>query len=276
VDPGPPVIRLAVFGKPVAQSLSPRIHGLFARQLGLRVDYRAIEATPATFPDQVKQLVAAGGRGCNITVPLKRTGWELAGESSPRAQRAEAANTLLFDDQGNIFADNTDGQGLVNDLLSLPNARVKGASVCLLGAGGAAAGVLGALLDAQPQGVVVANRTVARAQALAERHRDLGDVQICQSADIAQRAPFDLFINATSLGHRGAAPALLAEWIAPGGLCYDLNYGAAALPLQQACEARNIAYVDGLGMLVNQAALSFELWTGRTPDPGAVLDELRS
>jgi shikimate dehydrogenase len=276
VDPGSPVIRLAVFGKPVTQSLSPRIHGLFARQLDLRVDYRAIEATPATFPDQVRQLVAAGGRGCNITVPLKRMGWEMAEQSSARAQRAQAANTLVFDDQGHAFADNTDGAGLVNDLLSLPNVRIEGARICLLGAGGAAAGVLGALLDARPREIVVANRTAARAQALADRHRDLGDVQICQPADIAQRAPFDLFINATSLGHGGATPSLSAAWIAPGGLCYDLNYGAAAVPLRQACEARNIAYIDGLGMLVNQAALSFELWTGRAPDPHAVLAELRS
>ena len=276
MDPGPPVIRLAVFGKPIAQSLSPRIHGLFAQQLGLRVDYRAIEATPATFPGQVKELVAAGGRGCNITVPLKRIAWEMAAGSSARAQRAQAANTLIFGGQDAIFADNTDGQGLVNDLLSLPDVRVKGARICLLGAGGAAAGILAALLCAQPQKVVVANRTTARAQELADRHRDLGDVQVCQPGDIAQRAPFDLFINATSQGHDGAAPTLSASWFAPGGFCYDLNYGAAAAPLQQACEARNIPYTDGLGMLVGQAALSFELWTGCAPDPGAVLDELRN
>jgi shikimate dehydrogenase len=275
VDPGPPVIRLAVFGKPVSQSLSPRIHDLFARQLGLRIDYRAIEATPATFPGQVGQLVKAGGRGCNVTVPLKRIAWEMAAESSVRAQRAQAANTLMFDSRGGIFADNTDGQGLVNDLLSLPDVRVRDARVCLLGAGGAAAGVLGALLDAQPQWVVVANRTAARAQELADRHCDLGDVHVCQPADIAQRAPFDLLINATSQGHGGAAPAVSAAWFAPGGLCYDLNYGAAAAPLQQACGARNIPYSDGLGMLVGQAALSFELWTGHAPDPGPVLEELR-
>ena len=275
MDKGPPVIRLAVFGKPVSQSLSPRIHGLFAEQLGLRVDYRAIEATPETFPNQVGQLVAAGGRGCNITVPLKRIAWEMAAESSRRARRAQAANTLIFGSQGDMFAENTDGQGLVNDLLSLPDVRVKGARICLLGAGGAAAGVLGALLDAQPQWVVVANRSAARAQELADRHHDLGEVHVCQPADIAQRAPIDLLINATSQGHGGAAPAVSADWFAPGGSCYDLNYGAAAAPLRRACEAINIAYADGLGMLVGQAALSFELWTGRAPDPGAVLKELR-
>ena len=273
MDPGPPVIRLAVFGQPVAHSLSPRIHAEFARQLGLHVDYRAIEASPQTFPQQVRDLAAAGGRGCNVTVPLKHAAWTLATRYSDRAARAQAANTLLFD--GDIFADNTDGQGLVNDLLSVPGGHIAGARVCLLGAGGAAAGVLAALLRAQPDRIVIANRTLSRADELVSRHADLGPVQSCVPGEIARQGPFDLLINATSQGHGGAAPLLEPGWFTPGALCYDLNYGEAAAPLRRACSAAQIGYSDGLGMLVHQAALSFTLWTGRTPAVAPVLEGLR-
>jgi len=273
VDPGPPVIRLAVFGQPVSHSLSPRIHAEFARQLGLRVDYRAIEASPRSFPDRVRELAAAGGRGCNVTVPLKHAAWALAARCTERATRAQAANTLVFD--ADIFADNTDGQGLVNDLLSLPGVRIAGARICLLGAGGAAAGVLGALLQGSPERVVIANRTLARAGELADRHADLGQVACCEPGEIPRQAPFDLLINATSQGHHGEAPPLAPDYLSPGGLCYDLNYGAAALPLQRACTAAGIPYSDGLGMLVHQAALSFTLWTGRVPTVAPVIEELR-
>jgi len=273
MDPGPQVIRLAVFGTPIAESLSPRIHTLFARQLGLRVDYRAIEATPDSFPDQLRKLHASGARGCNVTVPLKRFAWALASSSSESATRAEAANTLIFDD--GIFADNTDGQGLVNDLLRLPGIRLSGARICLLGAGGAAAGILAALLHAQPGQIVIANRTVDRAEALAERHADLGKVEACRPADVFEYAPFDLLINATSHGHVGKAPPLEGSWLAQDGLCYDLNYGRAAEPLREACKGAGIRYADGLGMLVGQAALSFALWTDRLPDVGPVLEALR-
>jgi len=273
VDPGPPVIRLAVFGQPVSHSLSPRIHAEFARRLGLRVDYRAIEASLRSFPDQVRKLAVDGGRGCNVTVPLKHAAWALAARCSERAERAQAANTLVFD--GDIFADNTDGQGLVNDLLSLPGVRIAGARICLLGAGGAAAGVLGALLQAHPERVVIANRTLSRAGQLSDRHADLGPVACCVPGDIPRQEPFDLLINATSQGHDGEAPSLAPDWLSPGGLCYDLNYGVAALPLQRACAAAGITYSDGLGMLVHQAALSFALWTGRVPAVAPVIGQLR-
>ena len=275
MDSRPPVIRLAVFGSPVAHSLSPRIHRLFGAQCGLEVDYRAIEANAATFPRLVSGLASRGGRGCNVTVPLKRVAWELATERSDAAARARAANTLVFGDRGDWFADNTDGQGLVNDIRGRAAIELKEARICLLGAGGAAAGILGALLEAGPRVVVVANRTLERAQELAARHENLGAVDSCTPEGIEARGPFDLLINATSLGHRGAAPPLSARWIAAGGLCYDLNYGPAAEPLRRACKAAGILYSDGLGMLVGQAALSFELWTGQLPDAAAVLAALR-
>lgn len=269
------LIRLALFGQPVARSLSPRIHALFADQLDLAVDYRAIEATPETFPGLVAELAADGGRGCNITVPLKSDAWKLAATSSETARRAHAANTLLFESRNEWFADNTDGPGLVADLYSGLGCHLSGARICLLGAGGAAAGVLGPLLNAGPEILVIANRTEETAQSLANSHADLGRVQLCPLAEIADRAPFDLVINATSLGHQGRAPEIEAVWLRAGGLCYDMNYGAAAEPLSTRSARLGIRYSDGLGMLVRQAALSFRLWTGKMPDTGPVLAQLR-
>jgi len=276
VAPGSRIIRLALFGQPVAQSLSPRIHGLFARQLALRVDYRAIEATPQSLPRQLGELARSGARGCNVTVPCKHAAWSLATRRSGPASLAQAANTLVFEDETDIFADNTDGQGLVNDLLGQTGNALHGARICVLGAGGAAAGILAALLSARPTCVFIANRTAERALQLATRHVDLGRIETCVPADIGQHGPFDLIINATSHGHRGGAPSLSATWFAPGGLCYDLNYGEAAAPLRRVCDEANIRYSDGLGMLVGQAALSFALWTGRLPDTTSVLKQLRS
>lgn len=269
------MIRLAVFGQPIRQSLSPRIHSSFARQCGLEIDYRAIEATAETFTSQVSQLAAEGGLGCNVTLPFKMDAWKLAAVSSDSARRARAANTLLFEAEG-WYADNTDGGGLINDLRDGAQVNLSGKRVCLLGAGGAAAGVLGALLKAGPNSVIVANRTGSKAQELAGLHADLGDVQGIDLDGLEKHAPFDLFVNATSQGHHGQAPTVSASWFTDQALCYDMNYGKASQALSEHCTQAGIRYRDGLGMLVGQAALSFELWTGVTPETKAVLDELRS
>ena len=269
------LIRLAVFGQPVSRSLSPRIHTLFAAQFGLDIDYRAIEATPESFGAGVSELVRSGGRGCNITVPFKGDAWRMATLCSERATRAEAANTLVFT-ASDWFADNTDGGGLVGDLQDNLGLKLAGSRICLLGAGGAAGGVLAALLQAKPESLVIANRTEARAVELAERHTDLGPVQSATLDALGGHEPFDLLINATSLGHRNEAPGMEASWFKPGGLCYDMNYGGAAEPLRARCAKLQINYSDGLGMLVGQAALSFQLWTGKRPDLAPVLAELRS
>lgn len=269
------LIRLALFGNPVSRSLSPRIHALFAENCGLEVDYQAVEANAGTLPSLLADLVSAGGRGCNITVPLKHDAWKLAHRSSEAACRARAANTLVFTGRDDWYADSTDGAGLVADLKSIPSCRLGRARVCLLGAGGAAASVLDALLGADPAEIVLANRTREKAEELARRHADLGAVGVCAPEELEGLAPFDLLINATSMGHDGRAPDLSPSWLNPGGLCYDMNYGGAAEPLRRRCDELGLAYSDGLGMLVAQAALSFRLWTGRDPDAGRVLGILR-
>lgn len=268
-------LRLAVFGQPIAQSLSPEIHSRFARQVGLNVDYRAIEASPEAFPAALARLAEQGARGCNITAPLKRDAWRLAARCSDAALRAQAANTLVFYGAREWFADNTDGRGLVNDLESLHGLPLADMKILLLGAGGAAAGVLGALLHAAPEFVVVANRTVERAVDLAETHSDLGTVRVATPERAGDHGPFGLIVNATSLGHRGERPPVRSEWFADGALCYDMNYGPAADVLKDWCSEQHLEYRDGLGMLVGQAALSFHLWTGKMPNTEPVLAALR-
>lgn len=271
----PGVIRLAVFGMPVAHSLSPAIHRQFARQCGLEIDYQAIEATPGEFVSKLRELMLAGGRGCNITVPLKHPAWQFAQRASASATRAQAANTLVFEGPQDCFADNTDGYGLVRDLarcLSVPLANKR---IMIIGAGGAAAGILGELLQLSPAEIVVGNRSLERAQALIPRFASMGRLSSCALDQLGAQGSFDLVINATSLGHLGFYPALPASLFTPRGLCYDLNYGPAAKPLREHCESRGIGYHEGLGMLVEQAAASFSLWTGCQPDSTAVLQRLR-
>ena len=269
------MIRLVVFGQPISQSLSPRIHRLFAGQLGMAVDYRAIEASVETFGKAVAELAQAGGRGCNVTMPLKHEAWKLANERSDDADRAGAVNTLLFREAG-WFGDNTDGGGLVRDLEQGLGFQLRAKRVGLLGAGGAARGVLAALLRRGPGEVIIANRSAGKALELADGHSDLGVCRGIGLNALERAGPFDLVINATSLGHRGEAIELPGSLFGPGALCYDMNYGAAAAPLAQHCRGKGLRYSDGLGMLVGQAALSFELWTGRLPDPAPVLAALRT
>lgn len=266
------MIRLAVFGSPVSQSRSPEIHHSFARQFDLEIDYRAIEANSETFPRLLAEFVSSGGRGCNVTVPLKHEAWKLAHKSSESTRRAQAANTLLFENRNEWFADNTDGRGLVRDLISNLNHRLSGSRVCILGAGGAVAGILGELLAQDPDCLIIANRTLDRAEQLVEQWRkQFAGIKTIPLTDLHVQPPFDLVINATSLGHDGKHLNLPSSMFQPGSLCYDLNYGAFAEPLRRNCLEANIRYQDGFGMLVEQAALSFKLWTGKMPDTGPLL-----
>jgi len=281
MDQRPAVIRLAVFGSPISQSQSPAIHGRFAQQCGLDIDYRAIEANASNFADLLRKLVDQGARGCNITTPLKNEAWKLAHSATQSAQRAQAANTLLFNEPDAWLADNTDGRGLVQDLFANLNLEIPGSQICIIGAGGATAGILGDLLEQEPASITIANRTPERAQDLQQVFSD-GSGTVPESTikaisldDLATSGPFDLVINATSLGHAGGHPELPPAMLLPGSFCYDLNYGNAAEPMRAYCRQAGIRYEDGLGMLVEQAALSFELWTGHTPDTTPVLRAMR-
>lgn len=274
MDQGQELIRLAVFGQPVKQSLSPRIHGLFAQQLGLNVEYRAIESTESTFADDVSALAASGARGCNVTAPFKQMAFTLASHHSEIARQAQAANTLVFETEWR--ADNTDGRGLVADLQRNGLSRDNTACIALLGAGGAAAGVIADLLSAFPGELCIANRTQSRAKALAQRFSDLGNVFACEPHELLEHGPFDALVNATSAGHQGEHPVIQGEFLNPDALLYDMNYGAAAGALEAHCLSKGIRYCDGIGMLVGQAAVSFEIWTGLRPNTEIVIDQIRN
>jgi shikimate dehydrogenase len=274
VAEGQQLIRLALFGQPVAASLSPAIHRQFADQCGLAIEYRAIEAGVEEFPRVLDDFRRGGGVGCNVTLPLKTLAWELAVERSPQAQAAQAANTLVKR-PGGWYAHNTDGIGFITDLVANHGIESAGKRVAVLGAGGAVAGILGALLETGPARLALVNRNLERAQTLAARFGGLGDIGVLSWPNLDGAGRFDLVINATSLGHAGKIPPLPAGLFAQGGVCYDLNYGQAAAPLSAWCKSEGRRYVDGLGMLVEQAAESFAAWTGKRADGRAIIEGLR-
>lgn len=267
----------AVFGHPVSHSLSPRIHAEFARQVGVTMDYAAIDTTAENLPQALQAFADAGGKGGNVTLPLKQVAFALCGVNSPRAFRAGAVNTLVRN-EGQWHGDNTDGVGLVRDLTERHGLDLRGRRTLLLGAGGAARGVAPALLDAGVSELVIANRSPARADALADV---LGDPERAHSRywdDLVNQGNFGMIINATSAARDGdGSLALPTQLSTPRTLAVDLNYGEAAIPFMawaRAAGCRDI--VDGLGMLVEQAAASFELWHGVRPDTTALHDALRA
>lgn len=276
MDQGKELIRLALFGRPIKSSLSPAIHRMFADQFGLDIEFQRIETGADGFPQALEAFRIKGGIGCNVTLPLKRHAWRLAAESSPEVSLAQAANTLVYKPSSGWFAHNTDGTGLVADLTGNHHINLEGQRILILGAGGAAAGILGSLLAEKPREVVLVNRNLDRARVLAERFDSLGNIGITGWEDLSASGSFDLVINATSLGHHGEAPPLLPSLFAPGAVCYDLNYYKASQPLKALCENMRQNYIDGLGMLVEQAAKSFYIWTGKQPDSGSVIEELRN
>jgi len=274
MDQGKELIRLALFGRPIKSSLSPFIHRMFADQFGLTIDYQSIETGSEGFPGALEVFRLAGGIGCNVTLPLKRDAWQLAAASSPQVIQAQAANTLVAQPSG-WFAHNTDGTGLVADLNTNHAIDFSGKRVLILGAGGATAGILDKLFAGTPWEIVLVNRNLERAGALSEQFRAKGELTVVSWAGLSMQGSFDLVINATSLGHQGQVPPLQQSIFAPGAVCYDLNYYKASEPLKRWCEAMGQRYIDGLGMLVEQAAESFSIWTGKRPDSRAVIERLR-
>lgn len=266
--------RYVVIGNPVAHSKSPRIHTLFAAATGQDLRYETLLAPLDGFASAVRGFIADGGRGANVTVPFKEEAFRLATRLSGRAQAAGAVNTLSFSGS-EIFGDNTDGAGLVRDLVVNLGTTIAGKRVLLLGAGGAARGVVLPLLGEHPAQLVIANRTVEKAQALAKA---FAGCEACGLDALAGRE-FDLVINATSIGLSGAVPHAGHSMsprltFAPGALAYDMMYGKDTDFLRQAAAA-GAATADGLGMLVEQAAEAFLVWRGVRPETAAVLAELR-
>ncbi len=278
--------RYAVLGNPVAHSQSPFIHAEFARQTGERIEYGRVECPLDGFEATVRAFIASAdaarglGRvgGCNITVPFKFQAIPLAQRTSQRAALAQAANVLRFDADG-WFADNTDGIGLVRDVQGGAATPLAGRRVLLIGAGGAASGVLGPLIDARPQLVSVANRTPERAAALVQRHRARADacgVTLQATGLVDCGAGYDVVLNSSASSLAGAPVPVTPAVLAPGALALDMMYGPAAQPFLHWAEAHGARGRDGLGMLVEQAAEAFFVWRGVRPDAAAALAALRA
>lgn len=268
--------RYAVMGNPIAHSKSPKIHSLFAQQAGQVMTYEAMLVEPAGFSQAVDEFEAAGGRGLNITVPFKQDAWQLIENRSERAELAGAVNTIHFREDGTRFADTTDGVGMVRDITENHGIELEGKCILVLGAGGAVRGVLQPLLELRPQFVIVANRTSDKAVDLAKQFCDFGDVFGC-GLDALPGQQFDLVINGTAASLQGEVPPLPDDLIYPGGSAYDMMYSAEPTAFQVWAKQHGAAQaLDGLGMLVEQAAESFSIWRGVRPETGPVIEALRA
>lgn len=272
--------RFAVIGSPIAHSKSPQIHEKFAQQTKRTLTYEAIEVLAADLATFIQAFFELGGAGLNVTLPHKEAVFALAEVCSSRAQLARAANTLSLDSEGRLRADNTDGAGLLGDLEQNHGITLKGKRLLMLGAGGATRGVLAAVADLPetelPSNVTVANRTVAKAQALAEDFEGALGIAAC-GYEAAADSSFDIIINGTSASLGGDLPPLSPALIAPDCCCYDMMYGSRTTAFQGwAREHGARLAIDGLGMLVGQAAESFFQWHGVKPPTAALIDQLRS
>jgi shikimate dehydrogenase len=271
--------RYAVIGNPISHSKSPIIHAAFAKQTSQDLTYTAILAPLEGFEDEVRKFQDSGGKGMNVTVPFKQKAWHLANHLSNRAIDAEAVNTLEFLVDGGIRGDNTDGVGLVRDIQDNLAIMLQGKRILLMGAGGAARGVMTPLLEAHPERLVIVNRTLDKAEQIV-RHYEQGDrfsqVSISSSTYDLSGNQFDIVINATSASLSDALPPLSAGIFAPGSLAYDMMYGKGLTPFLQFAQAQGAARLaDGLGMLVEQAAESCFLWRNVRPDTQPIIQLLK-
>ena len=266
--------RYVVIGNPVSHSLSPAIQRHFAEQTGEALDYATLLAPVDDFAGSATRFFADGGRGANVTLPFKVDAYRFANHASERARLAGAANFLAVD-EGRIEADNTDGAGLVADLADNLRVELEDSRILLVGAGGAARGVIAPLLARRPRRLVIANRTVARARQLARHFSAIGPVEAVP-LDAIPEEDFDLVLNATSTSTHGELLALPRSAMRAGVFAYDMAYGPAARPFLARAQGCGMTACDGLGMLVEQAAESFLLWRGKRPATAAILVELRS
>ncbi len=268
------VDRYGVMGYPVSHSRSPVIHRLFALQTAQNMQYELLQVPPEKLESAVRQFQRTGGKGLNVTVPHKSEVARLADTLSDRAHSAGAVNTLVFDNDA-IFGDNTDGVGLLRDLQQNLGLQLEGINILILGAGGATRGIVQPLLAAKPASLTIANRTLSRAQGLADHFGAYGPVTACRFEDDLSNTEFQLIINATSAGLKGEMPPYPEEAITEATQCYDLSYGLNPTPFSQWAATHGAARsVMGWGMLVEQAAESFKLWRGTRPDTAPVLKQL--
>lgn len=267
--------KYAVFGNPIKQSRSPAIHAAFAAQSGQAIQYRAVRVAEDGFERAANHFFSEGGCGLNITVPFKQDAFQFAGRLTDRAQRAGAVNTLSRATDGVIEGDNTDGIGLVRDMIANLGWVVQGLRVLIIGAGGAVRGVLEPLLRERPKEMLIVNRTPERAVQLAREFADLGAVEGGGYERVGERQ-FDLVINASSAGLSGEMPELPATLLTERSCCYDMVYGAEPTPFMRwAAHHAAWAVSDGLGMLVEQAAQSFYIWRHVRPETRPVINQIR-
>ncbi len=269
----PQIDRYAVFGNPIGHSKSPFIHTLFARQTNQSLTYTAECAPVGGFIEAAKAFFADGGKGCNVTLPFKEDAYQFASRLTERAQLAGSVNTLKKLDDGEIIGDNTDGAGLVQDLLQ-HQVVLEGARILIIGAGGAARGVIKPLLDQKPTSLTITNRTFSKAEELAELFSAYGPVTAKEMNIIAEE--FDVIINSTSASLSGELPAISSSVFTANSTSYDMMYGKGDTTFNQWAKQHGAAHAyDGLGMLVGQAAESFMLWRGLRPGAKQILRELR-
>jgi shikimate dehydrogenase len=265
--------RYGVIGHPIAHSKSPVIHGLFASQTDQDMRYEAFDIAPDMLSTELYKLIDDGIKGLNVTVPLKNDVAEFMNELSDRALVSGAVNTVTVTD-GKLMGDNTDGIGLIRDLRDNLGISLDNFEVLILGAGGAARGIVPALFESGPARIQVANRTLEKSRDLVTQFSTLGDISACRFRDLEDES-FDLIINATSAGLHGEAPPFPASMINAGVICYDLSYAMADTPFTAWAKANGATKVhQGWGMLVEQAAESFFIWRGVRPDTAPVLARL--
>ncbi len=267
--------RYAVFGNPIKHSKSPLIHTAFAEQTHQTLSYNAMLVPEDGFDEAVDNFLTGEGKGLNITVPFKEDAWKKAESHSDRARLAGAVNTLYRNAAGQLCGDNTDGLGLVADITLNNGGEIRGKDLLILGAGGAVRGVLEPILAHNPARVVIANRTLARAEVLVEVFQGLGEIEACGFDQLAGQQ-FDLVINGTAASLQGEVPPLPDDLLREGAWCYDMMYGAEITAFNQwATDHGAKKAIDGLGMLVEQAAESFSIWRGIRPDTSELIQELR-
>ncbi len=271
-----PTDKYAVFGHPIKHSKSPRIHSLFAEQTEQLLSYTAQDVPAESFESALTTFFELGGKGLNCTVPLKELAWQQADTLTNRAHNSKAVNTLVLQENGTLLGDNTDGVGLVTDLTINHSIPLINSKILILGAGGASRGIIGPLMEQSPTQIVIANRTVEKAKTLSSEFSELGNIFACGFEELDNKR-FDLIINATSASLTGKLPPIAEITLAKNGYCYDLAYANQATPFVLWGLAQNAKKsLDGLGMLVEQAAEAFTIWRGIRPETKDIIRLLNS